>query len=318
MKKEFQDHGMENIDVHLQQKRKYYKKIGVADPEVIKQMEFRKSKEINDSMNLSLQLVDEYGSVYEIEDEVMRYICMNKPPKDKEILQKLNLPFKSLFIETEITKTDVDITMDAIKGMLITEAPIIEESNSDKGELKYKTVGRGFKVAYLCMDQGRIYIDEFKLVIDHDIDKEIVYDSMKDMRFFRDFVINFLLFINDPEIELISHVRSAKNRARRIQNRKMPLPSSKRIRLTGTLKKYIDSVSVSLGKMHYNYRFWVRGHSRVLRSERYTHKQGQIISISPYQKGQGVLLKRTYSLDFKKGDVRAEEIKEGTLDYEDI
>jgi len=321
IEREFNATGVDNLDVHLVSKRKYYKSLGITDPQKIKQLEIRKGREMHDRVNLNLELIGEYGSVYEIEDEVMRYICMNKPPTDKSIVHKLGLPFRSIFIETEITKEDVDINVDAIKGLLISESPMYEEplSKDDaKDEFKLKKIGRIFLVHYLCMDKGSMYIDEIKIDVDNKSGVPITYDDNKTMRFLRDYIMNFLLFINDPEVELVTHTRSDKNRQRRIKQRKMPLPSSRKVRLIGKLKKYVDGIHGSLGKAHYNYRFWVRGHTRVLTSDKYTHMRGQIIRIEPYKKGEGVLLKRTYSLDFEKGDDRVTEMNKDTLNYEDI
>ena len=321
IEEEFKKHGVDNLDVHIKQKHKFYKKQNITDPEIIKQLEFRKGKEMHDRINLNLSLIDEYGSVYEIEDEVMRYICMNKPPSNREIVRKLGLPFRSIFIETEITKEDVDINVDTIKGLLISESSIHQEpldKKDAKDVLKMKKLGRLFVVYYLCIDENKAFIDEIKIDVDKITDLQFAYDDNKTVRFLRDFIMNFLLFINDPEVELVEHKRSEKNRKRRIREGKMPLPSSNKVRLIGKLKKYVDGIHSSLGKAHYNHRFWVRGHARILKSDHYTHKKGQVIRIEPYIKGSGVLLKRTYNLSFEKGDDRAEELKDGVLDYEDI
>ena len=321
LEEEFQKNGVDNLDIHILKKHKFYKKQGITEPQKIKQLELRKGRDMHDRINLNLQLIDDYGSVYEVEDEVMRYISMNKPPSDRTIIHKLGLPFKSIFIETEITDKDVDIAVNSIKGLMITESSMYEEPldrKDAKDVLKLKVLGRMFMVYYLCIDNGRAYIDEIKIDVDKKTHLQFAYDDNKTVKFLHDFIINFLLFINDPEVELVEHKRTEKNKARRIRQKKMPLPSSRKVRLIGKLKKYVDGIHSSLGKIHYNYRFWVRGHVRTLSSDRYTNKKGQIIFIAPYQKGQGILLKRVYSLDFEKGDDRSKSLKESILDYEDI
>ena len=49
------------------------------------------------------------------------------------------------------------------------------------------------------------------------------------------------------------------------------------------------------GKFHFNYSFWVRGHFRQLKSDRYSKKKR--IFIAPYIKGEGVLVDKLYSLN---------------------
>lgn len=56
----------------------------------------------------------------------------------------------------------------------------------------------------------------------------------------------------------------------------------------------------SLGdKIRHSHAFWVRGHYRHLKSERFKNKQGQMIWIPPYIKGNGELLDKVYEM--KKG-----------------
>lgn len=303
LKEDFDKRGLFNIDIHM--KDSFYKKVGISDKDTIRQLEVKKTKEMNDRLDLGLSLTEEYGSVYEVEDDVMRYITMNKtPPKD--IIKKMKLPFKSIFIETEITRDDVDIGIDKIGGILIEETSILSKVDEKfTKNMKYKNEGRIFLVYYFCEDQNKYWIDEFKIRIDeYKDDIKIVYSDMKTFRFLRNFLMNFILFINDPEIELVVHKRGEKNRLRRIRERKIPLPSSRKIRIIGKLKKYVDSVSHGLKKGKFNYRFWVSGHYRTLRSDKFKHKKGQIIRIEPYIKGEGVLLKRTYELSFEKDDDR--------------
>ena len=316
LKEQFEKNGMEEIDIHIKDK-KYYKKAGITDLDVIRQLEHRKTKEMNDRIYMNVQLINEYGSVYEISDEVMRYILLNKPPQDREILKKLYLPFKSIFIETEITDKDCEIGVNNIRGILINQTKMISTKEDSKG-LTFDDLGRIFMVYYLCIDEQKLFIDEFKMDIEKNSPAPIVYDDNKTYRFLNTFIINFLLFINDPEVELVHHKRDEVGNRRRMGKGKMPLPSSRVVRITGRLKKYVDGLRGHLGKGRYSVRFWVAGHSRLLSSDRYTKMRGQIIRLEPYLKGQGVLLQRTYSLDFEKKDVRCKEVKEGILDYNNI
>jgi len=110
------------------------------------------------------------------------------------------------------------------------------------------------------------------------------------------FVSNFLDFLNNPEIQIIEHVPSEERNQKRIGKGKIPIPTRANIRITGKLKVYLDNFQKQSEQYGYSHRFWVRGHFRNLRSEKWTHKQGQKIWILPYIKGQGILINKTYQV----------------------
>jgi len=132
------------------------------------------------------------------------------------------------------------------------------------------------------------------------------------------FVCNFFDFINNPEVRIIQLIRSEKNKQRRIRDGKEPLPSSNKIKITGTLKTYLDKPEFS-GE-HFNYRFWVRGHfmrfwnkkrfSKLYKKlefndlpegyyvdEKIRHHDKIIMKWKkPYIKGSGVLISKRYEV----------------------
>ena len=75
-------------------KKRFYGRVGITDPEQIRMYEHHKSKVMFDRIELGLGLVEQFGSLYEIDDAVRRYIILNDPPKDKSFYKKLSLPFK--------------------------------------------------------------------------------------------------------------------------------------------------------------------------------------------------------------------------------
>lgn len=316
MKQQFAQTGIDEIDIHHKiARKKYYEKVGMKDPKKIRQYEYNKTKVMNDRIDLAIAMVEDFGSLYEIDEAVRRYIILNDPPKDKSFYKKLSLPFKSMFIETEFNKDDANIGVENIKGVLLLETPKLNAVDS-------KLSGQAIICYYLCEDYNlktgmlHYYIDQF--IIDFTGNQEYFYDDHKTLRFLKKFIINTLLFFNDPEVDFISYKRSAKNKARRIAKGKMPLPDSRKIRLIGKLKKYVDGISHNLTGKHYNYKFWVRGHYRKLTSPMYTKKRGMTIRVEPYIKGEGVMLKRTYELDFEKKDSRKVELDEENVFYDDI
>jgi hypothetical protein len=107
---------------------------------------------------------------------------------------------------------------------------------------------------------------------------------------------NFLIFINDPDVEFVEIKRTEKTNERRIRQGKQPLPSSTKIKLNGKLKKYIEH-DVTINRRKYQNSFWIRGHWRRLNSDHFINKKGTKIWIPPYVKGHGPLLKQMYSLE---------------------
>lgn len=110
------------------------------------------------------------------------------------------------------------------------------------------------------------------------------------------FVCNFLDFLHDPEIELITVERTKEQNDKRIKKNKDILPTEIFIRLDGTLKIYLDKLESQLSEEHFNHKFWVRGHWRTLRDEKYKKNIGIKIWIRPYIKGQGILIQKEYIL----------------------
>jgi len=60
-------------------------------------------------------------------------------------------------------------------------------------------------------------------------------------------------------------------------------------------KDYVNELNSS-GSFEYSHKFWVRGHFRSLRSERYKEKRGIRIWIPPFVKGKGILMGKSYRL----------------------
>ena len=307
LKKDFEENGLRDMELHnkMKTKKQFFEKVGLTDIEKIKAYEMHKSRVMFDRIELGLGLVEQFGSLYEIDEAVRRYIILNDPPKDKSFYRKLSLPFNAMFIETQFDKNDANIGVENIKGLLLVEVPKVVRDDPEQ-----KPVGKSFIVYYVSEDikKGRLhyFIDQF--ILDFSGNADVFYDDHKTMRFLKKFIINTLLFFNDPEVDFISHTRSDKNRQRRISQGKLPLPNSRTVKLTGKLKRYVDGIAHNLIGSKYNYKFWVRGHYKKLTSPRYTKMRGMTIRIEPFIKGQGVMLKRTYKLQFDKDDPRKDEV----------
>lgn len=121
-------------------------------------------------------------------------------------------------------------------------------------------------------------------------------DFVRVKKSIRSFVMNFIDFLNIEDIELVVHQRKPFDEQKRVDKGKMPLPSSTTVKLTGKLKKYIDNVTLYEHESP-SHAFWVRGHYRHLRADRYKERKGDVIWILPFIKGVGELWKQEYEIE---------------------
>lgn len=257
--------------------------------------------------------------VFEIDDRTKRAMLMTNIPKDTEILSTLRLPYKSIFLNLELSSIDEDIGFgNKIAGVLISEQYV-------------KKNDVFFFVFFTLYQETGISFEHFKISFT-DIKDEIEYakGTKKTQNILKRLVVNTILFINEPDVEYVFRPRSEKNRQRREKQGKMPLPDSYVIKLTGRIKKYFDEFGDSFERDGYSYQFDVRGSWRHFRSEKFKRirsmnerqleKEGYRVKdgypclwIPPFKKGQGVYIKKNYSLEKPLGDdeVDLDSIPEG-------
>jgi len=150
---------------------------------------------------------------------------------------------------------------------------------------------------FFIEEKGLFKKNQQKTCVTPTFEKEL---NMEDLNFDTKlslFVCNFLNFLNDPNVELITIERTKEQNEKRILKGKDPIPPQVFIRITGKLKIYLDQLK-SGGHFSYSHRFWVRGHFRTLRSEKWKKAKGTKIWIPPYIKGKGILVNKIY--DVKK------------------
>jgi len=253
--------------------------------------------------------------VFEVGDTIKKLLMMTDPPNKND---DIPLPFKYFFLDCKFTKEElaeigVKIKPSAVIGVLVTEGQLILKHKDyiiqevlDNGEPV--VMGRGIRMTpFSLMPDGEGWFDTFNTNINLtenalDLNVTVLNNKTSDhntKKFIHKFVINFLNFIHNPEVELIEHKRSEKSIARRKKEGKVPIQSSSTIKVNGTLKKYIDMVEGQGHMLNFGYRFWVRGHYRRLMSDRY--KEKKIIFIPPFIKGKGILVEKFYSVK-KKGN----------------
>ena len=235
-----------------------------------------------------LSLENSIGSakIFEIPEDVRKSLLLTDPPKNPDMLR---LPFPSVFLDVNISKMEgnLDENTDIVYGILIVERKVLDESTGKEEGRVFTTVIRDDEDGYAYLDENIFNIDSKGLRFQYKHRPKTAIALQK-------FIYNFVLFLNQPEVKIIESVpRTREQQEKRIREGKIPLPASKIVTVTGVLKKYLDSL-VSGGHFSYSHKFWVRGHWRHLRSERYGRKVGTMLWILPYVKGQGVLIEKTY------------------------
>lgn len=230
-----------------------------------------------------------------------KLLILLEKTKNKISLKKL--PFNTIFIDCKFNYKSFEIY-----GILLIK---LDKDRASPNELAFKIN----KLDIPKFKEDNIHIFFFgKDVVDETIfykqidllgnfgykhkDKREIFDyhilnSEKFGNYIRLLVCNFLDFLNTPDIELIEVERNEEKNKKRIKRGKIPLPSYNLVRVTGKLKIYLDKLN-SGALFSYSHSFWVRGHFRTLRSEKWKNKQGTKIWIYPFIKGKGILVNKIY------------------------
>ena len=230
------------------------------------------------------------SKVFMLKDNIsqMLYITDNK-------IHRRNCPFDSFFINASFVLED---RTTLIKGILIFKEPTknfyicnirIIPKNLPPSFMQFDT----FMTNADVLRVENKYIDNLAKQGD-----KVGIGIIKSKKL-QTFICNFLDFLNNPEVELVTVERTKEQNEKRILRGKQPIPPQIFVRVTGKLKIYVDELQ-SGGHFNYSHRFWVRGHFRTLRNEeRYKDKVGTKIWIVPYVKGQGILINKPYEVSGK-------------------
>lgn len=269
----------------------------------------------------NLRLFLNEAHIFELENKYKWLILLTNTPhiKEKLLWQQVRLPFSQIFLDIEFDEGEIEGFDGKITGIMIREMKnIITLGNTNLREINYDVIyGLVCSVAGVTKE-GNIFLDTYEFPMysetnnTNEIFSKTIYteDNYKIKKFIQNFIINFCLFLKDREVNFIERKRNDKGNERRIKNGKLPLPSSKVINVFGDLKRYIDTIDDNSFKGKLSYRFWVCGHWRTYRSEKWKSMQGKIIWIAPFMKGQGVLIKNSYRVIPEETD--------DVLDYEEI
>jgi len=307
----------ENISRRLPALRKHYKKLNVTNDDNIVNLELQKCMNTEREVETFL----ETSQVYELNDKLKYLLMLTKNPnsKQKELFNQIRLPYPQIFIDVSFLGDDIDNYEKKITGILLREMKEIQPKWSiDEKNLNVRFhYGLTAYIAGVNSDNAP-FIDTIHFPIasenlkgEEEKNVNIIYDNKGEANFIKKFVINFLLFLKDREVIYVHNPRSNKNKERRIKQGKIPIPSSNVIKLTGQLKRYVDGLQDSDFKGKLDYQFWVCGHWRNYRSEKFTYVKGKVVWIEPYKKGKGMIVNHVYR-------VIGDDDDDDVVDYDDI
>ena len=147
-----------------------------------------------------------------------------------------------------------------------------------------------------------------------------LYDKYRDkyVNKLKEYVMNFVDFVNSEDVKLMFREKTEKNAQRRIQRGKLPLPSYNSIYVVGYLAKHLKQLESQELNTRFSHRFWVKGHfRRFWDKKKYKklyeqYKKGELknfegkkynlnegflrIWVYPYIKGEGMLIEKEYKL----------------------
>lgn len=251
-----------------------------------------------------------------------------------------HLPFPSIFIDCTFTLEDENDRY-TYCGILMRELTGYDESSAAAGQFAQVLQDMNLRVAAtrenptykvhhifattfmwdevnqtLVDVRYNIEVDEDALKalqaqgVDIDIDVGVPSDTPKMSKSFaqrevdllRNITLNFLDVLDTKEVR-VAHIPAKPMDEKRKARGQISFPPRHRVILTAPIRAYLDSLREG-GHFTYSHSFWVRGHMRHYRNERYAKsgKLGTVQWIMPYIKGKGILVKKPYEVESRYGE----------------
>jgi len=240
--------------------------------------------------------------VFEVPKEVATLLL-----KTKNVVRPTRLPYPVTFVDATITlpdiwhKTESGWLREQTKyyGFLLAESGTYQLKTGEVTVPQPLDTPKPMIYIYSFFESERGGIGHVKLGLYKDYHFEASRKEQrrwaKERKLLREFIMNFLDFIHDPEVEWVevSRVYSrSKKSAKHGHGLRLP---SHTVRIKGALKRYLSQLKTGR-HFTYSHRFWVRGHWRELRHKRFVNLRGQRIWILPFVKGTGILIDKRYKL----------------------
>lgn len=218
-------------------------------------------------------------------------------------VREVKLPFYFIFLDTKITVYDRNYYCFFL---------------SDYLSLKKMALEKGKRLDHLPNTISILTFYETEEGMGYNLINLYEKGGDKYKRKVREYIMNFIDFVNSEDIKLMFNQRTEKNTERRVQKGRLPLPSFNKIRVVGYLAKYLKELEETEGLTRFSHRFWVRGHFRHFYNKKFDglyklFKEGKLknqkrcqyimdnsgalkVWIFPFIKGEGILINKKYKL----------------------
>lgn len=239
--------------------------------------------------------------LFEVDPTTQKLLVLTNTPKCKA---SDKMPFYRMFLDInfkadELLELGVNVDWD-INGVLVVDQFVFKDERYKKQQLGPHDADAEMIMFYTMLTKGyRVKFDLFVVPVTQMDWVKPFKARRKEHRFILDFFRNMLHLINDPQIKTVKIDRDEERNRKRDKKGKLPIPERNIIKITGVLKEYIDKLASDSKLWHYGYSFWVRGHFKHWRSDRYKKMRGKRTWIPPFIKGKGILIKKDYNVEMK-------------------
>lgn len=267
-----------------------------------KTTEGQQTKKENKEGFHSIHEILEDAKYFEVPENINWMLC-----NTKNKVSKIKLPHIFMFFDTKFIIEDR-----TYYGLLLGDIAQLKEMVEKSKDTKHKDLallGDDIIIQTFYDDADGVGWTKLKL-----------YEKTRSRKLnkLKEYIMNLIYFINSEDVKIMVHTRSRKNAERRIQNKKIPIPSHSKIQVIGYLKKYIEKIESSGTNRGFTHRFTVRGHWRHFWNKRFdslykAYEGGRLeevkgksytmdasgtlkVWVYPYIKGSGILIDKKYEL----------------------
>lgn len=275
-------------------KSAYYNKYGITDDEEIKRHETARSARLEQSIAFGLR----NAQVFDVDKVTKRLLLLTEAPTRKNILKDLKIPFPCMFFDVDIDINELPEGQYFSKDIERMDGLLVMRTTTMSGE---KVTGEQVYCVGLYSGNEHSFFEDCIIPLDN---QKVHYHDKTNVSVVKSLLCNLLMLMEHPEVEFRQFRRSQKNRERRVRNRELPLPDNTVIVLKGKLIRYVNEHRTILEGVGFDHSFWVRGHWRMHRADRYKAMRGRVIWVEPFLKGKGAIRQKTYSIQPTKAEER--------------
>jgi hypothetical protein len=244
------------------------------------------------------------AKVFAVEPETTMLLTLTK---NKIVFKRL--PFANIFIDAKINfgrETVFGIQLSACKYKEDVSFERVDDGEEYDNIHFFYFLNDTEHPDSVYFEHGMVYSSEnLEKRIDIDLKKraveqEISFDEMKkNSENVKIFIMNFLDFLNTPDVEVVVRNPNPERNDKRARAGKFPMPERRFVIVKGKIKDYITHLTTG-NHWKISFSFWIRGHFRTYRDKRYKLAKDLSQWIFPYVKGRGVLREKNYLVELGK------------------